>query len=431
MKVTGLITEYNPFHNGHLYHMNKAKELTGADYVVVVMSGNFVQRGAPAIFDKYTRVEMALSCGADLVLELPMYYATASAEYFALGAVSVLNNLGCVDSICFGSECGDITVLDEIAEILANEPVTYKEALATRLKAGDSFPTARTTALLSLLNNKKENEADENITDDNDTDKNETDYTKLLNSPNNILGIEYIKALKRLNSSITPVTITRINAHYHSSEINGAISSATAIRGSIHQDKSLADYGHSVPPAVFPQLKEALHHKGPITENDFSSLLYYKLLYQSTEELTNYLDVTEDFANKIKKHLSHFTSYQDLAMKIKSKDITLTRIYRMLLHTLLDIHKSDLDYLTSSPLITPYARVLGLKKEAALLIRKSNKLVQNTMITKVADARQLLDPLTFSLFDKELKATHLYQQMVYHQYQTRLADEYRSGPIII
>ena len=182
MKITGIIAEYNPFHNGHLYQIKKARELTGADYIIVVMSGNLTQRGTPALIDKYSRSKMALMGGADLVIELPACYATASAEYFAMGAISILNQLGCVDSICFGSENGDITMLTKIANALVHESEDFIQALKTKLKNGDTYPVARNAALAETINGF-------------------TSFDTILGFPNNILGIEYIKGkLKKVSN---------------------------------------------------------------------------------------------------------------------------------------------------------------------------------------------------------------------------------------
>ena len=195
MKITGLITEYNPFHNGHLYHIKKAKEITGADAVIVIMSGNFVQRGAPAIMPKRLRTEIALNAGVSLVIELPVCYATGSAEYFASGAISILDSLGCIDSICFGSECGDYKKLEHIAKILADEPEAYRLSLKNQLKTGLSFPKARQNGL-------KEYSKDDSL-------------DEILEHPNNILGIEYVKALYLQKSPIKAYTIKRIVSDYH------------------------------------------------------------------------------------------------------------------------------------------------------------------------------------------------------------------------
>ena len=187
MKIVGLITEYNPFHNGHLYHIEEAKRVTGADTVVVVMSGDYVQRGTPAVMPKRLRTEMALKCGAGAVFELPVCYASGSAEFFAMGAVSLLDHLGAVDSICFGSESNDLEALQEIAGILLEEPDGYQELLKEALRSGQSYPSARQKALAGCTGNDA--------------------LASLLDDPNNILGIEYLKALRKLNSSMVPYTI--------------------------------------------------------------------------------------------------------------------------------------------------------------------------------------------------------------------------------
>ena len=180
MKIVGFIAEYNPFHNGHFYHIQKALEVTEADAAIVVMSGDFVQRGAPAILPKRFRARAALECGVAAVFELPVCYATSSAELFALGAVSLLNQLGVVGSICFGSECGDLQILQQLADILCEEPAPYQDSLKEYLKKGLSFPAARQLAVSAYF-----------------AERHLPDCSSLLNEPNNILGIEYLKALKK------------------------------------------------------------------------------------------------------------------------------------------------------------------------------------------------------------------------------------------
>ena len=214
MKVVGIVAEYNPFHYGHLYHLQSSRSLTEADCVVVVMSGNYTQRGEPAVVSKWARAEMALLSGADLVIELPVAYAMGSAEYFAYGAVRLLDSLGVVDAMCFGSESGDIEDLQAIASILADEPEEYKDLLKNHLSDGHSFPSARQKALSGYLRGRH----------------GKADLTRLLKSSNNILGIEYLKALLRLDSKIKPVTISRIGSDYNSTELSGKFSSATSIR---------------------------------------------------------------------------------------------------------------------------------------------------------------------------------------------------------
>ena len=211
MKTVGIIAEYNPFHNGHAYHIRKAKELTHADYCVVVMSGDFVQRGAPAIMDKYLRAESALLNGADLVLELPVCYSISSAEHFARSSVALLDKLGVVDTLCFGSECGDIRVLTEFAQALTDESPVFKKTLDREIRIGHTYPQARNTALEISAPHL-------------------TSYINVLTSPNNILGIEYCKALLFWKSTIVPYTVKRAGSSYHDNSLDTGFCSALAIR---------------------------------------------------------------------------------------------------------------------------------------------------------------------------------------------------------
>ncbi|WP_455718849.1 tRNA(Met) cytidine acetate ligase, partial [Anaerosporobacter sp.] len=215
MQVVGLITEYNPFHNGHAYHIQKAKEITNADYVIVIMSGNYVQRGTPAIIDKYSRTLMALNNGADIVIELPVIYATASAETFAAGAIRILHDLGIVNSICFGSECGDLTLLSSIAKALCIESEEFRDTLLKYLRQGLSYPMARKHALLNTI--ELSNYTNQQI-------------EQVIESSNNILGVEYLKALYRLSSNIVPYTILREGSGYNDLTLDTTFSSASALR---------------------------------------------------------------------------------------------------------------------------------------------------------------------------------------------------------
>ena len=220
MRVLGLITEYNPFHNGHLYHLEESKKITNSDFTVVVMSGNYVQRGEPAIVDKWTRTKMALEAGADLVLELPVVYATSSAEFFAFGAISILHHSNITDCISFGSELGSIDLLSQIADFLFFESDHYKMKLKAYVSKGLAFPLARNKALISEFIDKKINIPKEEL-------------NKILSSSNNILAIEYLKALKLLKSPIEVFTIKRQGASYNSTQLDSIFASATGIRNSL------------------------------------------------------------------------------------------------------------------------------------------------------------------------------------------------------
>ena len=252
MLVNAIIAEYNPFHNGHKYQLDTCKAQTGADYTIVVMSGDFTQRGAPALLPKHERARMALSAGADLVLELPLYYACGSAEYFANGAVSLLDKLGVVNFLSFGSENGDVKKLTEIAELLQNEPPAYREVLKQALKKGMTYPQARREALLSCFPRPASlaDRADGSCTDTADDSYPDTAESSLqaaldalLSAPNNILGIEYCRALLMRKSTITPFTIQRLGAAYHASSLSQSElnASALAIRTALSGKNTLSD----------------------------------------------------------------------------------------------------------------------------------------------------------------------------------------------
>ena len=261
MKIVGLITEYNPFHNGHLYHIQEALRATGADAAVAIMSGNYVQRGAPALMPKHLRARMALEAGVAAVIELPVWCACGSAEYFAAGAVSILDRLGCVDVICFGSECGDVSLLEKAARITAQEPEAYRGLLKEGLRDGLSFPRARQKALSLFLGDDRAGE--------------------VLAEPNNILGVEYIKAILQQKSSLGFCTIQRRESGYHDMELSDTYSSASAIRHHLRQaDQSgiPAQLEGQMPSPAIRTMKEAYHARYPVYANDFSLLLKYHLL---------------------------------------------------------------------------------------------------------------------------------------------------------
>ncbi|WP_026651104.1 nucleotidyltransferase [Butyrivibrio proteoclasticus] len=424
MKTIGIIAEFNPFHNGHSYLIEQCKKDLNADFCVVVMSGDFVQRGAPAIIDKFTRTRMALSCGADLVIELPIYYSTGSAEFFASGAVSILDKLGVVDYLCFGSECGDVAALSEIADILASEPQEFKDALAKELRNGASFPKARQNALMATVPSLSAGNA----------------ISDIMASPNNILGIEYLKALKLANSSIKPYTITRAGEGYHSDALN-ELSSASAIREAMLSGK---DISGSIPEAAHRILVESnsnIEHdnscnnshessdtvsKPFATTNDFSQLLLYKLLSESSVDvLSKYLDVSSDLAQKILNNVSSFTTFDEFAMALKSKDLSYARISRSLIHILLGITDAHMEAYKYDD-YTAYARVLGLKKSSSKLLSSAHEASSIPIIDRLKDSEKLLSPLQMSLLDETLYASKVYSLATKGTY----LDEYKLKQIV-
>ena len=424
MKIVGLITEYNPFHNGHKYHIEQAKKITGADAAIVVMSGDYVQRGMPAIMPKRLRAEMALNCGAAAVFELPVCYSTGSAELFALGAVSLLDKLGIVDYLCFGSECNDLQGLQAIADILCEEPTEYKQLLQEALRSGLSFPAARQEALGTIMKT--------------------ADSSFLLNDPNNILGVEYLKALRRLNSNITPCTIKRQDSHYHDRTLRTTYSSASAIRSLFAYSDSfctasegLHRSGHTrfsgisgelakqVPSSCFKLLEENHQVLYPISEQDFSLLLKYKLLNKTPEKLIRYADVSEELANRIYANLNNFFDYRQFCELLKTKEVTQTRINRALLHIMLGIKKINVDeYIRNGYLM--YARLLGFRKDSSKLLTKLSKKSTLPILTKLSEIEELPE-LGQEMLRHDMLASNLYTSVVTDKFKTAFQNEYKQG----
>lgn len=397
MKIVGLITEYNPFHNGHQYHIEKALEITGADAVVVVMSGNFVQRGTPAIMPKHLRTEAALKGGASVVIELPVCYATGSAEFFAYGAVSILEKLCCVDSICFGSECGNIEVLQDLAKIIHNEPKQYQESLNLYLRQGNSFPLARQNAMKDFL---KSNVAD-----------------SILGEPNNILGIEYLKALYRLDSKMKPYTIQRISSHYHDEYLKETYSSASAIRKAIN-DLDTFDWSSQVPASLTSLYQENYQLRYPVYTNDFSLLLKYKLLNETKESLMAYADVSEELANRILNNLTGYVSFEQFCELLKTKEITYSRISRALLHILLDIKEKDL-------IEIEYAHILGFRIADSEVLSQMKKHSSISLVTKLANT-DILSTMDEAMLSQDIYAANLYESVVTDKFGTTFINEYEQ-----
>ena len=394
MKTVGIIAEYNPFHNGHLYQLKKAKEITGADFAVVVMSGDFTQRGTPAVFDKYTRCRLSLLAGADLCIELPVVYATASAELFAKGAVSLLSALG-VDALCFGSECGEIAPLREIASLLFAEPPAYKEALNKALKEGLSFPSARAVAVRKCAHAGSLSGVDAAASD-------------VLASPNNILGIEYLKALLALEKNgqhaPVPYTIKREGDGYlsHTLSEESFCSAMALLKGIAEENPDLLRY---VPESIRQEFADTCQTKSALCADDFSGMLFYKLLSEKNSGYDAYLDVSSDLSDKIRKNLASFTTFSAFCEgSLKSKDITLTRVYRSLLHILLSIKKEDL------PAAAPYARILGFR-EASIEVFGCLSKENVPLLSRLKDASSLLSPEALSCLSKDIFAAHLYEHV--------------------
>ena len=378
MNVVGIIAEYNPFHEGHAYQIQKAKEQCGAEFAVVVMNGDFVQRGEPAIFDKYTRTKEALLGGADLIFELPVRFGLSSAGDFAMGGVLALNALPFVTHLCFGTETGDLTPLLQAATFLCDEPDSYRTRVKHFVKQGILYPKARSLALA----------AESGLP------------TETWDSPNNILGLEYCVALQKLHSKIKPFTIRREGQGYHDNDT-----------------PALSDF----PSATF--LREKIRKAGEkenLSLSDFSSLIGYSLL--TAKDLCRIKDITPDLSDRIRNELPKYREINEFVKTIKNPSLTTGRIKRSFFQCLFDIEKEE-------P-VMPYLRVLGMKKEASsLLSQKENASCQ--ILTKLAFDVPKMDDTAKKLFAKDLLASDLYRQVFCHKHNQTLPNEYQHSPIVL
>ncbi|MBA7547167.1 tRNA(Met) cytidine acetate ligase [subsurface metagenome] len=384
MKTIGIITEYNPFHNGHLYHLFKAKEMTKADYVIAIMSGNFLQRGEPAIINKWSRTKMALYTGVDLIIELPFVFSTQDANGFSFGAVKLLDSLQMVDYLCFGCETDNLDTLYSISNFLHIEPQKYKDLIVYNSKKGFEFPKTRSQALCEY-HRKFGIDGLEKISP--------LDLSKLLKYPNNILALEYIKHLLNLKSKIQPVAIKRIGAGYHQKNITGNISSATSIRNEILNNLRspktdlfmLNDKIKStIPSSVFPVLERELREgRGPITLDSYRQYILATLRRMPLKDISRIQGVTEGLENRIKEASLKSYTVDQLINLIKTRRYTRTKIQRIILHLMTNLSKKDVKIFNRcGPL---YARILGFSKKGKTLLRTIKKNSSTPLVSKLSN----------------------------------------------
>lgn len=385
--VLGIIAEYNPFHNGHLYHILKSKEITKDDSVIAVMGGNFTQRGESSIVDKWTKAEMAIAGGVDLVIELPTLYSVSSAENFADGAIKILNSLKIVDHLSFGSECKEINPLNIIANVLYEEPKEFKALLAEELGKGLSFPKARENAVISYL---KDNS-----------------FLGILSEPNNILAIEYLKALKKHRSKISPVLVPRKNSGHLNLDYTGSISSASSIRNMLKtgHTRNLKD---ALTPSSYTILKDEINQGHLIYDfSEFEKIILYNLRIKDIESIKKLADVSEGLENSIKKAALSCNTIDEFVNIVTSKRYTQTRIKRILLYSLLDITQKEIEF---SKKITPYVRVLGLNEKGKQLLGKIR--TKNPDLKVITSVKKFVDENSNKnlqmMLNKDILATNVY-----------------------
>ena len=393
MKTAAVIAEFNPFHKGHEYFLGEVRNRSGADFIIAVMSGDFVQRGEPAIADKYTRAETALAGGCDLVLELPVRWALGDAGSFAYGAVSILHALNTVDELWFGSESGRVDPFQRAARVLLEEPAPFKESMQSRLKSGASYPKARAEAFCELYG---ENNA------------------ALFSSPNNILGLEYAAAAFSLNSTISLNTIQRYGG-YNDPDINASFASALAVREAV---LAAADSGKNtggLPKSVCTQLpscSEKLLRTRPgfLTPDDFSGILRYRLMEETAQSLSEYEGISPDLAGRIKNRENGFSSFSDFAMKLKTRNYTYSHIARALFHIILKIKKRAPQSFPKS------VHLLGMKNCGEL----TKSIKQNSAVRLEASMAGVPD----EIHRETLFASNLYESLLSIRFGAPFVHEY-------
>jgi predicted nucleotidyltransferase len=409
-RILGIVSEYNPFHNGHLYHLEKSKEIVDPDYTVCIMSGNFVQRGNTSLVDKWSKAEMALKNGVDLVIELPTVYSISSAENFAEGAIKILSSFNMPTTISFGSECGDLNVLQNFANIILSEPKEYVSILNHELQNGLSYPKARENALLMYLNDIRK-------------------YANILSEPNNLLGIEYLKAIKKLKSNVTPLTIKRIGAEYNSINVGKKYASATAIRQVLCKTKDTSNLKNVVPEETLKILEEKLKYNQLIPSLlTYEKEIIYILRKMTIAQISELQDVTEGLEFKIKDAANSCNNLEDLINTIKSKRYTRTRIQRILLYALFNITKKDI---SDAYKIVPYIRVLGMNSRGKLLLSRISRI--NKKIQIVTSLKRYIDAcnnkVIKNMLEKDILATNIYT--LGYEYDSKANLDYTKKIVII
>ncbi|WKA53609.1 nucleotidyltransferase [Planococcus shixiaomingii] len=378
MKATGIIVEYNPFHNGHLHHAAQTKKQSGADVLIAVMSGQFLQRGEPAFADKWTRTQMALAAGVDLVIELPYVYATAQASDFAKGGIALLDAIGC-DSFCFGSEQGDIEPFLRSYSLLEEQRDQYEHLIHEAVQTGISYPMALNKAYTQLTGN--------------------ADGFADLKQPNNILGFHYIEAARKMNSRIRPMTIQRIGANYHDPiESSTAIASATGIRKAFFEDKSIEELSVFMPEASVLALKRFKEETGSFGSWErFYPLLRYTILKERPESLKRFAEVTEGIENLIYEAAKIEDTFEGFIGRVKSKRFTRTRVQRMMTHIFTGFTWQQLRSFQAPS----YLRLLGMSENGRTYLHHQKKKIELPLISRAASLNDSMGKL-------DIHATNMY-----------------------
>ncbi len=425
MNALGIIVEYNPLHKGHIYHLKKSIEKTKASHTIAVMSGNFVQRGEPSLINKFSRADMALENGVDLVLELPFIYSIQDAGGFANGSIGILHRIKKIKNLVFGSESNDLETLDKIAEILYNKPSYYNSKIKGYLKKGISFPNARKNALLDVL---KKPEA-----------------RKIIENSNDILGIEYLLHLKKYKSSINPNSIKRIGSDYNKKTLESEISSATAIREEIFKN-GLDNLNDFVPKKTLTNLKtEITSYRGPINIKDLEQIVFYNLYSKTREELEQYHGVIEGLSKRFLDASKNSKNIYELIDNVKTKRFTRTRIKRTIINIIFEIKKEDIKLVNKYG--PQYVRVLGFNSKGKEFLSEIKKQVEIPILTTLSKYNKIKNRIDEDqiaqekfnvnsevmdyIFEKDVMASNIYCSFYSNKSQQYLENMDYDNKVII
>lgn len=425
MSTAGIVCEYNPFHKGHQYQIEQTKAITGADHIICFMSGSFLQRGIPALADKYTRAEIAIRCGADAVFEIPFVYATSSARDYATAAIHMMNACGCIDYISFGAETDDLQFLSCIAHIVTNEPPEVSKHIRSFMASGYTYSIARASAVADYIHHHPESCC--NGTEPGSSASQE-ELKSILASPNNILAIEYLSALMRTGSSIKPVLIPRKYSGYNSTSTDHDICSASAIRNMLMNEASIDTLRRHVPEQCFDILADRYRSTFPIFEDDMSYLLNVsKLLQNEPAARQDIVDMDHDLFNRYSK-LSAEMSFSETSAALKCRNYTMTHIQRGLLHSIIGLKNDDYQMFKHDGWIY-YMKLLGLRVESGSIVKAIKKSSPIPVITRHPELNLLQSQSGKTMAAYDTKASSIYNNIIYRKYNTHMKDEFRQSII--
>jgi predicted nucleotidyltransferase len=403
MKATGVVVEYNPFHNGHLHHLNETKRASGADLVIACMSGHFLQRGEPALVSKWARTKMALAAGVDMVIELPYAFATQHAEVFAKGSISLLHEIGC-DSFCFGSEDGDLASFEETVSLIDDNKHTYNASIKDYVSKGVSYPAALSRAFKDL-------KGSEDMID--------------LSKPNNILGYHYVWARNKFAPGMHAFTITRESAGYHDEHFTSpSIASATSIRKTLFDpDRQNESINHYIPSSTLDVLEEYRQEFGEYHSwENYWPLLKYKIIASSPSQLQEIYEIEEGIENRIIESARAALSFHEFMTMLKTKRYTWTRLQRMSLHILTNTSKAEMNSRHISP---AYIRLLGMNQKGREYLHSCKKMLNLPLVSKLSSANK--DDIFL-----DIKASEVYSLgLPTSQSKRLLLQEWSQPPIMV